>query len=128
MVDRNLPFHQSRNSMNVRNAYDRSLYQLLVNDWFHALLRVHPCLSVNFLLSMWVLMILMFAAMYWYLDTVHYKAIDCGLGPREGITISFQGAFAFSLETCTTVGCTQCCCHHVFASRVITIVPLTHCG
>jgi len=105
MIDRNLPFHQSLNGMKVRNSdHRRVLMPLLMEDWFHALLRLSPWLSVNFLLFLWVAMVGVFAAMYWYLDNVSYNIVDCGLGPTVGESIAFAGAFAFSLETCTTVG------------------------
>jgi hypothetical protein len=108
MIDRNLPFHQSRNKMNVRNLDPkRYLWRLQMIDWFHTLLRLPACLSVGVLLLLWITMVSFFAVLYWYED--HYffgMGGDCGLGITDTESISFSGAFAFSLETCTTVGCT----------------------
>lgn len=48
-------------------------------------------------------MIILFGAAYVGID--HYDpTVNCGLNPEEGIPINFGSAFAFSLETCTTVG------------------------
>ena len=45
----------------------------------------------------------MFAGIYMWVDS-NYKYDDCGLG-EPGSPIEWGTAFAFSLETCTTVGC-----------------------
>ena len=105
MVDRNLPFYQSTNSMKIKNSDHKYLWRLMIIDWFHTLLRLPACISVSFLLFLWVLLIEFYAAIYWFEDNVHYKLVDCGLGVDGSHMISFAGAFAFSLETCTTVGC-----------------------
>ena len=108
MVDRNLPFHQSRNKMNIKNLDPkRFLWKLQIEDWFHSLLRLNPCLSIGVLLLIWISIVCLFAAIYWFQDNVHYRKIDCGLGITETEFISASGAFAFSLETSTTVGCTS---------------------
>jgi hypothetical protein len=104
MIDRNLPFHQSRNKMNVRNVRNHHLWKLQLMDWFHTMLRLPACMSVGLLLGMWIGMIFFFATVYWYQDHVRYESQDCGLGIQDGMKISLSGAFAFSLETCTTVG------------------------
>lgn len=105
MVDRNLPFHQSRNKTNVKILDPhRLLWKIRVEDWFHTLLRVSACLSVSVLLSLWIAMVGTFGVIYWFEDNVGYIKQDCGLGPNENKAISLAGAFAFSLETCTTVG------------------------
>ena len=106
MVQRNLPFNQSSNHVSVKNKHrSKPLWQLMFLDWFHTLLRLPACVSVGFLLLLWVLIVFMFGCMYWYLDNVALRSLDCGLGVDALHDISFLGAIAFSLETCTTVGC-----------------------
>jgi len=105
MVDRDLNFHQSRNKMNIHNLNsNRYLWRLQLKDWFHTLLRLHAGVSVSVLLCLWTIIVAVFAALYWYEDNVHYQIVDCGLGITDTESISFSGAFAFSLETATTVG------------------------
>ena len=58
--------------------------------------------SVCMLVAVWTLFLLMFAAIYVYVDRQE-PDVNCGLG-KEGSPIKFHGAFAFSLETTTTVG------------------------
>jgi hypothetical protein len=104
LVKRNLPFHQSSNRIAVKNEKKRShIWPLLMRDWFHVLLRMPVMLSTTAMLSLWTLSILLFAYIYVRIDTDH-KDADCGLGP-PGLPIAFGTSFAFSLETCTTVGC-----------------------
>jgi hypothetical protein len=111
MVHRNLPFFQSRNNVRMKNSDTKLLWRLMILDWFHSLLRLPAYLSISFLLFLWILLVIFYAAIYWYLDNIQYGNIDCGLGPTlstqgtANIPIVFMGAFAFSLETCTTVGC-----------------------
>jgi Inward rectifier potassium channel transmembrane domain len=120
LVQRNLPFHQSRNQIQIqnyiptgseRNYYppssheQYSYYQLLKilrSDWFHVSLREPLYTTLTALLMIWTLMILLWAAIYMGVDNMNPNE-SCGLGPA-GSPISFYGAFAFSLETCTTVG------------------------
>ena len=104
MVHRNLPFYQSRNRVKVKNSAYKLLWRLMILDWFHTLLRLPAYLSISFLLFLWVLLVAFYAFIYWYLDNIQYGHIDCGLGPTPQAPIAFMGAFAFSLETCTTVG------------------------
>jgi len=58
--------------------------------------------SLISLLLVWTLAIICFAGFYMAADRQD-PSTDCGLGP-PGRPIQFYGAFAFSLETCTTVG------------------------
>jgi len=58
--------------------------------------------SLLMLLSVWLGLILSFALVYVELDHV-YRDANCVLG-EPPIPIAFGSAFAFSLETCTTVG------------------------
>jgi hypothetical protein len=104
LVKRNLPFHQSSNRIAVKNEKKRShILPLLMRDWFHVLLRMPVLASTTAMLSLWTVSILLFAAIYVRIDSVNLGT-DCGLGP-PGKPIPFGTAFAFSLETCTTVGC-----------------------
>jgi len=105
MVARDLPFHQSRNRMNVRNIDPhRWLWKLQILDWFHTLLRFPIGVAVGILLGVWIFLVVAFAVAYWYEDNVGYKIVDCGMGLTASESLSMSGAFAFSLETWTTVG------------------------
>ena len=112
LVVRDLPFHQSSNSVRVRHQSSQSIIhkhkKILplpfhwYEDWFHVLLRLRTVVSVLLFVTIWTLFILMFAAIYVYIDKQDpYE--DCGLG-KVPHPIGFYGAFAFSLETTTTVG------------------------
>jgi hypothetical protein len=106
LVNRDYPYHQSRNRIAVRNENDYShsqIWRLLMEDWFHVLLRIPVWYSVFALLAIWTVVILLFAAVYMNIDE-RYLEEDCGLG-EPGEPIQFGTSFAFSLETCTTVGC-----------------------
>mmetsp|Transcript_43522 Transcript_43522/g.105081 ORF Transcript_43522/g.105081 Transcript_43522/m.105081 type:complete len:514 (+) Transcript_43522:160-1701(+) len=103
LVDRNFPYFQSKNqiaSKNVKNP--PGVFQLLVKDWFHVFLREHVLKSITLLLVSWTVYILIFAVVYVRIDKA-YLDRNCGLG-EPGTPIRFGTAFAFSLETCTTVG------------------------
>lgn len=101
LVQRNLPNFQSANTLQIAN---RSLEWNLTYryDFFHAILRWRTWISVSCLISLWTLLILIFAKIYESVDRMRPDE-DCGLG-TEGDPIDFGGAVAFSLETCTTVG------------------------
>jgi hypothetical protein len=106
LIARNLPYHQSRNKMAVQSVKNHShVYPLLLLDWFHVFLRLPTYFSVTLLLSIWTLFILIFAGIYVGIDTSNID-LDCGLG-SPGTPLAWGTAFAFSLETCTTVGCKQ---------------------
>lgn len=76
--------------------------KLIQHDWFHVLLRRPTWESLLFLLVIWTVAIIIFAGFYMAADR-NDPAVNCGLGMAES-PIEFHGAFAFSLETCTTVG------------------------
>ena len=104
LVNRDLPFHQSKNRLTVVNEKHHShIWGLLMRDWFHVLLRLPAWFSTLMLLCVWTLVILIFAYVYTAIDQ-QFVNTDCGLG-EPGNPISWGAAFAFSLETCTTVGC-----------------------
>jgi len=109
LVPRSLPFHQSKNTVSIQNTYGkhlrRALWKLYQHDWFHVFLRLPTPLSIVVLLSIWTLELLIFALIYVAVDS-HDTTVDCGLWPVTGQPITFYGAFAFALETSTTVGYT----------------------
>jgi hypothetical protein len=103
LVKRDYPFYQSSNRLQVSNQHmEFRLLNLLKNDWFHVFLRFPLGISILLFLSIWTGVIVIFAGLYMRIDALNAD-IDCGLGP-VGEPISFGPAFAFSLETCTTVG------------------------
>jgi len=121
MILRNMPYCQSNNQCQVINNFNTGarnknkggcysssssssfgLYRLLLSDWFHVLLRIQMHYSILMLLAAWLGMIMVFALAYMEIDTI-YDNLDCGLG-EPPVHITFAAAFAFSLETCTTVG------------------------
>ena len=104
LVNRDMPFHQSRNRLAIKNErHFAKIWRLFLEDWFHCLLRMPTYLSIPLLLGIWTAVILLFGAIYVYIDTAN-KYEDCGLGD-PGLPIAWGTSFAFSLETCTTVGC-----------------------
>jgi len=54
-------------------------------------------------MSVWTGVILAFAGIYVWHDTVHHGG-QCVLGGINGEVISWGGAFAFSLQTCSSGG------------------------
>lgn len=104
VVQRNLPFHQSKNNFAVDHSKQRhgDLWKLLLQDWFHVILNYPTVYSLLVLLSFWTFMILVFAMIYVVIDHSD-PSVNCGLGTKEN-PIQIGPAFAFSLETCTTVG------------------------
>eukprot|EP00980_Cylindrotheca_fusiformis_P004332 scaffold921_cov126-Cylindrotheca_fusiformis.AAC.11 len=104
LVDRLYPFHQSPNRLAVQNENLNSpVVSLLLKDWFHVCLRIPVWISLTVLLVIWTIVILIFAIVYVRIDETWFDR-DCGLGEPSS-PIKFGTAFAFSLETCTTVGC-----------------------
>lgn len=102
LVLRNRPFHQSSNKVHIEHNQGLRIYSLLKFNWFHTFLRWPTKWSLTVLMVAWTGMILVFSGVYmWYdrLDTT----ISCGLGLIDE-PMTAAAAFAFSLETCTTVG------------------------
>lgn len=102
LVPRKLPFHQSQNRILVRHNLGWEIFKLLKYDLFHVLLRVPVYQSMLGLLTIWTLMLIVFALVYQAVDQRNPQ-LECGLG-AAGSPIEFGASFAFSLETCTTVG------------------------
>ena len=105
LVHRNLPFKQSRQEIAVYNKTifrSLKLQRILSEDWYHILLRQPTWFSIFCLLFTWTFFIIVFALIYQKIDRDSPQT-ECGLG-KLGDPIAFTPAFAFSLETCTTVG------------------------
>lgn len=101
-IRRNRPFHQSANEVAILHNHGPKIWWLRRHDWFHALARLPTWKSGVLLLGIWTLMIILFAGIYMGFDRRNPE-LNCGLG-IENEPIEFGAAFAFSLETCTTVG------------------------
>jgi hypothetical protein len=99
LVTRNRIFSQSGNQVRVRHQYDGRIFWLMLKyDWFHLFLRGSIFQAMFILLGTWTGMISLFAGIYESIDR-NTPGKNCGLAtPPE--TISYHGAFAFSLETC----------------------------
>jgi hypothetical protein len=103
LVNRNLPYGQSLNRVEVKNKKYSILLSLVMYDWFHLMLRTPIYVTIPSLLFLWAVTTLIFAQIYVYVDTNNF-ADDCGLG-EPGYPIEFGTGFAFSLITVSTVGC-----------------------
>ena len=105
LIPRNFPFDQSSNGVKIFNEHKHVIWGLLRRDWFHAMLRIPGWLSLLLIVFVWVLMIVIYAFVYMAIDSsTHNLNKNCGLG-EPSVPIQFPAAYAFSLETCTTVGC-----------------------
>jgi hypothetical protein len=104
LVHRNRAFHQSSSKVYIKHNHGTRIYKLLRFNWFHVFLRWPTKWSLLTLLSVWSTLIVLFGIIYTSYDNIQLN-LACGLG-RAGSPITFAGAFAFSLETCTTVGYT----------------------
>lgn len=112
LVRRNFPHYQSKNRLAIQNIYcsEGTRNSLLLQKWrtlfakdmYHVLLRKPTAFTLLILISIWTALILIFALVYMLFDRFD-SAKNCGLG-NLGHPIGYAGAFAFSLETCTTVG------------------------
>ena len=105
LLPRNLPFHQSENRFEITSNWrsiNGKIRHFLFKDWFHVLLNFNTWIIVLVLTILWTMGILLFAGVYVGIDRID-DTLDCGLGV-DGETITFYSAFAFSLETATTVG------------------------
>ena len=61
--------------------------------------------SFPIFVAIWYGMIWVFALVFTRVDSSYFnRDKDCGLA-EPGIPITLSAAYAFSLETCTTVGC-----------------------
>lgn len=105
LITRDYPYHQSSNRVQVFPKNQKAIFRLFVKDYFHVLLRIPFCYSFPIFLFIWYLMVWVFALIYQAIDGSNFNLNrDCGLGD-PGVPITINTAYAFSLETCTTVGC-----------------------
>jgi hypothetical protein len=104
LITRDYPYNQSSSRVEIFNKNTKLLRTLLINDWFHILLRYPSWVSIPLCLVVWYTSIWVWAAIYVAVDGSDANLDrNCGLGD-PGIPMSMGMAFAFSLETCTTVG------------------------
>ena len=103
LVQRNLPFFQSKNKVSVIHNKGVEIAPLLRHDWFHVFLRLPSKYSLFMLLSAWTGAVLLFAGIYMAYDNLNDQE-TCRLGISHEEPLEFGAAFAFSVETCTTVG------------------------
>ena len=102
LIVRDLRYHQSSDSLNIRHQCAKPFHHWYSEDWFHVLLRLRTSVSLFMFVTIWTAFLLFFAGVYMVVD-MENPEIDCGLGHVPN-TIHFGAAFAFSLETTTTVG------------------------
>ena len=100
LVERNRAFHQSSNKVHVRHNQGLNIFRLLRFNWFHVFLRWPTKYSFFVLMSLWTGIILVFAVLYLLNDEIN-RGTHCVLGGLNGEVISFGGAFAHSLQTCS---------------------------
>jgi hypothetical protein len=127
LVLRNRAFHQSSNKIHIQHNQGVRIYALLRHNWFHVFLRWPTRYSLLALISIWTSAILVFAVLYIIRDSASTKLSvgACGLG-IEGSRITFAAAFAFSLETCTTVGTyTEQTANHALLGRSLNTRAVT---
>lgn len=105
LITRDYPYHQSSNRVQVFPKHQKAVFRLYIKTYFYVLLRVPFIYSFPILMLIWYLMIWVFAFIYQLVDSNNFNLNkDCGLGD-PGVVITIHTAYAFSLETCTTVGC-----------------------
>jgi hypothetical protein len=88
LVVRDLPYHQSSNSLRIRHQSTKPLrfYHWYVEDWFHVLLRLRTAVSVFLFVVIWTSFLVIFAAIYYAVDAIDPR-INCGLGvPPNSVT------------------------------------------
>jgi len=104
LITRDYPYNQSSNRVEIVNENTNPLWGLLIKDWFHVLLRLPSWISLPAFIIIWYISIWVWAAIYQYISNKSSNfEKDCGLG-SPNVTLSIMTAYAFSLETCTTVG------------------------
>ena len=104
LVLRDRPFFQSGNKLFIQhNKQGFKILKLLRHNWFHYFLRFPTKWSLLVLMSFWTIVIVIFAGLYMIYDRADNQ-VACQLGVSADEPMLFGAAFAFSLETCTTVG------------------------
>jgi len=79
LVVRNLPFHQSKNTVQVDHNQGYKIAKLVKHDLFHVLLRLPTYQSVLMFLTIWTVGILVWAGFYVAGDRQD-PFLNCGLG------------------------------------------------
>ena len=92
LVVRDLPFHQSSNSLRVRHQMSKEyskkakgrhsagglgFFHWYIEDWFHVLLRLRTVVSVSAFTVVWTAFLLIFAGVYVMVDR-RYADEACG--------------------------------------------------
>ena len=104
LVERNLPFNQSRNILQVEHNQGLKITRLTLYDFFHVLLRLPSAVTVFVLVILWTASSLFFAAMYYAVDPDE-AGTDCRLRSFDK-PILYATAFANSIQTGSGVGYT----------------------
>ena len=88
LVVRDLPYHQSSNSLRIRHQSTKPLrfYHWYIEDWFHVLLRLRTVVSAFVFVLIWTIFLLSFAGIYHAIDGADPR-VNCGLGvPPNSVT------------------------------------------
>ena len=104
LITRDYPYHQSSSRVEITNVQRHILYRLIYRDWFHLLLRQPAWVTFPSIILVWYTAIWVWAYAYVLVDRHNGSYKDCGISEAE-YPIDIREAFAFSLETTTTVGC-----------------------
>ena len=101
LVRRDSAFHQSSGKINMHRGLraDR-LLGLAKRDWYHVLLSMKSRSLLLVIACTFTLVVVFYAFMFMLAD---HSLEGCGIAPR-GQRASFYNAFAFALETLTTIG------------------------
>ena len=96
LIDRDGEFYQSKGKISIRKRIKSTEWRAIyAGDWFHSLINAPTGRIVVILLSAYVLMIMIFALLYYYISLTY----GCNMGLEK-----FHQAFMFSLETMATIG------------------------
>ena len=98
LVRRDSPFSQSGQRVYMRRG--GAHWGIALRDLFHVVLTLPTGWVALGMIVTYTCVILLYAFLYMLVDG---PEIDCGLGPK-GEALSMYNAFAFSLETLTTIG------------------------
>ena len=98
LLRRDAPFHQSSGKIYMHRT--GAAMRLALHDSFHVALSMPAILLFTTCITGYTLLMLAWAGLYVALD---HPGVYCGIGPL-GQYPSFYHAFAFSMETMTTIG------------------------
>ena len=102
LVRRDAPFHQSSGTFYMGRSGLRmpQLRKLMLSDWFHVVVSWPLWVLALATIVLYTAIIVIFAGFYMLIDG---ENSDCGLA-NYNETLDFHKAFAFSIETMTTIG------------------------